>query len=1273
MADNVQEAGVLFIRIDSDIDAFEARLKGLGTKLGDSFETKGAGRAVKKEINEVDEAVKDLTDRLKIGRNTYVSNLSSSKDFKEGLELLRAEMIRQIETGKLNNTQLAKLTTSLATAQRATDTLEGRASKLGLAHQVNIALAGRMTSSLQSFGPAGTLAGGALGLVANGLTKVGTGSLGVSLNLGQITQLLQALPAIATVGLAALTAFAVAGLKRAADEAANFADEIDQMSLRAGISTDAVQELQHATSIAGGSFADVETAIKGMTARLKGAEEGSDKQAAAFARLGIETKNTNGELKDIEGIFFSSIEALQGIENATERNIAAQALFGKGASNLNPILNLTRAEFQGLLDDAENLGLVLDNQSITALADYKDRIETVEKQFRLARFELTSAFLPVLEKGLIPLLQNGVLPFLQGAADKAAAFTDRLFEGGVEGDKFREKIAEAILPTVLLGYEIFNLGKTLGGLGLAFASTFNPITQLLDVFNARLSKTGELWNAIFTGQFGRLGEIQNDISLLDGEITLAFQNLTDNFASQTSNMFEAGFTSGFASADRDKIKAGIIDFFEDVGVGVDAPNSRTRVAGESDGETYVDSFADGVSSAAGGSGGSSGGSKSNAKAIISGALLNLLKASYDPLASTGQNLAVQFAQEQMDKQAAAFVKAGKEAFEKNLAAIKADQAGTTSANFALALLGLDDANIKQTAVLVEQQVAKMLSQARFEEILAQINLANAQAPIANDALALLGLDAENIKQTEERLARLAVLMEKLAGLAKGANANDFSTSLSGLNNDNFDAGQTAIIKEQNKAIQDFSSILSELNTIYPAYVANQIKFANANKTILASLGQGAGKNGLISATSLLAEAQYNVLDSTKQNLTIQQRAAQAQQGLTDARELFNQTVDASVPTYQEEIDNLLKLIALYPENTAEILKMVEALELLRAEQEANKATIDTLKQITAGINILTDIASTDFSNGNNVIDLISNSAADLLAMIPIIGGELASLARSIGSLFNTIFGDMANGMKQVREELDELGKSSKLLSQETIDALAVTKRVSRGGLLGFLGFTKEALDEEATNLGISIANSLAEASIAGILQGGEEFDKQFKNMIERLAVEAALLTGTIQEKIARLSQLIRDALADGVIDANEKAAIEAEKASLRAELDATRQTLIDSGVITPTTSTTTNSGSGSPATPNLPSAPEPLNTGSNNFSNASTGSTFAPPAPSVQIGLLSPLARYFDQFGTHVAQFGIGARQIWEAAQTGFKVEVGTGTATAQNGTNRRPLRRNGY
>jgi hypothetical protein len=69
------------------------------------------------------------------------------------------------------------------------------------------------------------------------------------------------------------------------------------------------------------------------------------------------------------------------------------------------------------------------------------------------------------------------------------------------------------------------------------------------------------------------------------------------------------------------------------------------------------------------------------------------------------------------------------------------------------------------------------------------------------------------------------------------------------------------------------------------------------------------------------------------------------------------------------------------------------------------------------------------------------------AFIPGIGGAIASLVTSLGGLFNTILGDMSNGMKQVREELDKLGEANKLLTQQTIDSLAVTKRVSRGGCL----------------------------------------------------------------------------------------------------------------------------------------------------------------------------------------------------------------------------------
>lgn len=195
MAENTAQAGVLYWSLDvldSEIAKLDGKLKTLKNQFQTTFTTGSSGgtRQVTREVSELDNQIRELNERLRIGRNSYVANKLSAEDFKTGLKQLRGEMDSLVASGQLNNTQLARLTTSMATAQRATDTLEGRASKLGLAHQINIALGQRFANTLQSFGPAGAIA-------ANSLEKISLGISGITaqnLTLASSVSLLQALP-----------------------------------------------------------------------------------------------------------------------------------------------------------------------------------------------------------------------------------------------------------------------------------------------------------------------------------------------------------------------------------------------------------------------------------------------------------------------------------------------------------------------------------------------------------------------------------------------------------------------------------------------------------------------------------------------------------------------------------------------------------------------------------------------------------------------------------------------------------------------------------------------------------------------------------------------------------------------------------------------------------------------------------------------------------------------------------------------------------------------
>jgi hypothetical protein len=129
---------------------------------------------------------------------------------------------------------------------------------------------------------------------------------------------------------------------------------------------------------------------------------------------------------------------------------------------------------------------------------------------------------------------------------------------------------------------------------LSVARTFQPVGDVLDGINAQAQLLGKVINSIATGKFDQLGGLFEQRAVNADFLRTSLASLTDVFSTEMTNSVQAGFTSGIGGVDRNKVKQEIIDFFEDVGVGVDSPTSRTRVAGETDGESYVDGFGSGI-------------------------------------------------------------------------------------------------------------------------------------------------------------------------------------------------------------------------------------------------------------------------------------------------------------------------------------------------------------------------------------------------------------------------------------------------------------------------------------------------------------------------------------------------------------------------------------------------------------------------------------------------------------------------------------------------------
>lgn len=199
--------------------------------------------------------------------------------------------------------------------------------------------------------------------------------------------------ALSTAAGGALAAIGGLAIKTAAS-----ADELNTLSKQTGITTDDLQKMQYAADLVDVSVDNITGAMAKMK---KGMAEG-DFGKAAFETLGVSVRDTDGALRDTNEVFYEVLTALSQIPNETERDTLAMELFGKSADQLAGIIDDGGAALKAYGDEAENLGLILDTETLQGLNDVNDTIDKLKAQ---AGAELAKAGASALE-ALTPVIET---------------------------------------------------------------------------------------------------------------------------------------------------------------------------------------------------------------------------------------------------------------------------------------------------------------------------------------------------------------------------------------------------------------------------------------------------------------------------------------------------------------------------------------------------------------------------------------------------------------------------------------------------------------------------------------------------------------------------------------------------------------------------------------------------------------------------------------------------------------------------------------------------
>lgn len=186
-----------------------------------------------------------------------------------------------------------------------------------------------------------------------------------------------------TRGLSAAAGGLVAALGGMGVSAIQTADDLATLSARTGISTDMLQKFSFASDMVDVSTEELAGAFQKMKINM-------DKNPESFEALGVAVTDVDGKFRPLEDVFFDVIGKLSEIDDETQRDITSMDIFGKGADTLATIIDDGGATLQEYSQKAEDLGLILDEDTIASLTATGDQIDTLKATAQTTMADLGS-------------------------------------------------------------------------------------------------------------------------------------------------------------------------------------------------------------------------------------------------------------------------------------------------------------------------------------------------------------------------------------------------------------------------------------------------------------------------------------------------------------------------------------------------------------------------------------------------------------------------------------------------------------------------------------------------------------------------------------------------------------------------------------------------------------------------------------------------------------------------------------------------------------------
>lgn len=209
------------------------------------------------------------------------------------------------------------------------------------------------------------------------------------------------------VGLEALGIYeAVEKLKGLVEGFVTTAVESERLAQKLGLSTEAVQELGYAAKVTGANGEELQVGFQHLA---RGLEElrskGTGPAADALRALKIPLHDSEVQHGKLDQVLEIVANRFAAMPDGVAKTASAIDLFGRSGTSLIPLLNKGAGGIKELREEAEKLGIVIDENGIKKSKEFEEQNIRLHETFRGISNQIVAQMLPALNAMLTGLLE----------------------------------------------------------------------------------------------------------------------------------------------------------------------------------------------------------------------------------------------------------------------------------------------------------------------------------------------------------------------------------------------------------------------------------------------------------------------------------------------------------------------------------------------------------------------------------------------------------------------------------------------------------------------------------------------------------------------------------------------------------------------------------------------------------------------------------------------------------------------------------------------------